>query len=144
MSASVKLDPGALRELLYSPQGPVYKDILYNTTLVRNRAISLCPVNNGRLRSSITQEVRSEQSGPVGRVGTNVEYALFVHEGTGIYGPKGSPYTIVPRRRKALAFVWKGAPIPPNGRGGRHVYKRVTIKGTRPKPFLRDALQAVQ
>lgn len=142
--ASVVIDPAALRDLLYSPQGPVYRDIQIQTERVRNRAISLCPVNNGRLRASITGQVLSEPSGPVGRVGTNVEYALFVHEGTGIYGPKGAPYTIVPRRRKALAFVWKGAPVPPNGRGGRHVYKRVTVKGSRPKPFLRDALQAVQ
>lgn len=142
--ASVVIDPSALRDLLYSPQGPVYRDIQIQTERVRNRAISLCPVNNGRLRASITGQVLSEQTGPVGRVGTNVEYALFVHEGTGIYGPKGAPYTIVPRRRKALAFVWKGAPVPPNGRGGRHVYKRVMVKGSRPKPFLRDALQAVQ
>lgn len=141
--ASVKLDPSALRELLLSPQGPVYRDIQLQTTKVRNRALALCPVNNGRLRASITQEVISEPTGPIGRVGTNVEYALFVHEGTGVYGPRGAPYTIVPRSKKALAFVWKGAPIPPNGRGGRHVYKRVMVKGTRPNPFLRNALDAI-
>lgn len=141
--ASVKLDPAALRELLLSPQGPVYRDIQLQTTKVRNRALALCPVNNGRLRASITQEVISEPAGPIGRVGTNVEYALFVHEGTGIYGPRGAPYTIVPRSKKALAFVWKNAPTRPNGRGGRHVYKRVTVKGTRPNPFLRNALDAI-
>ncbi len=142
--ASVVIDPAALRSLLLSPQGPVYRDIRDQTNNVRNRALQLCPVNNGRLRASITAQVVSEPTGPVGRVGTNVEYALFVHEGTGVYGPLGRPYTIVPRAKKALAFVWRGAPIPPNGRGGRHVYKRVTIQGTRPKPFLRNALDAVQ
>lgn len=141
--ANVTIDPSALRALLTSPEGPVYRDIKYQTTKVRNRALALCPVNNGRLRASITEQIVVEPTGPVGRVGTNVEYALFVHEGTGIYGPKGQPYTIVPRAKKALAFVWKGAPIPPNGRGGKHVYRRVTVKGSKPRPFLRDALQAV-
>lgn len=142
--ASFALDPSALRELLLSPQGPVYRDIQIQTEKVKNRALQLCPVDGGRLRTSITAQVLSEPTGPVGRVGTNVEYGLYIHEGTGIYGPKGQPYTIVPRRRKALAFVWRGAPTPPNGRGGRHVYKRVTIRGIRPKPFLRDALDVIR
>lgn len=141
--ASVVIDPAALRELLYSPQGPVYRDIQIQTSKVKNRALALCPVNGGRLRASITDQIIMEPTGPVGRVGTNVEYALFVHEGTGIYGPKGTPYTIVPRAKRALAFVWKGAPTAPNGRGGRHVYRRVTVQGTRPKPFLRNALDAI-
>lgn len=141
--ASVRLDPSALRSLLLSADGPVYRDIQIQTAKVRNRALALCPVNNGRLRASITDQIELTPNGPVGRVGTNIEYALYVHEGTGIYGPKGQPYTIVPRSKKALAFVWKGAPIPANGRGGRHVYKRVMVKGSRPKPFLRDALQAL-
>jgi hypothetical protein len=139
-----RLDESALRSLLTSPEGPVYRDLQVQTNRVRNRAISLCPVNNGRLRASIAQEIRLESTGLVGRVGTNVEYALYVHEGTGIYGPNRRPYEIKPRSKKALAFIWKGAPTPPNGRGGKHVYKRVRVKGTRPKPFLRDALQAVQ
>jgi hypothetical protein len=118
--ASVVIDPAALRELLYSPQGPVYRDIQIQTSKVKNRALALCPVNGGRLRASITDQVIMEPTGPVGRVGT-----------------------IVPRAKRALAFVWKGAPTAPNGRGGRHVYRRVTIQGTRPKPFLRNALDAI-
>lgn len=44
-----------------------------------------CPVDDGQLRQSITSEV----DGNTGAVGTNVEYAPYVHQGTGIYAVKG-------------------------------------------------------
>lgn len=39
----------------------------------------LCPVDTGRLRNSITHALVSRESV---EVGTNVEYAIYVHEGT--------------------------------------------------------------
>ncbi len=44
-----------------------------------------CPVDDGQLRQSITSEV----DGKTGVVGTNVEYAPYVHQGTGIYAVNG-------------------------------------------------------
>lgn len=40
-----------------------------------------CPVDTGRLRNSITYAIASSEKSVY--VGTNVEYALSVHEGTG-------------------------------------------------------------
>ena len=40
----------------------------------------ICPVDTGRLRNSITHAVESDEKYVA--VGTNVEYALYVHEGT--------------------------------------------------------------
>lgn len=41
-------------------------------------AANLCPVDTGRLRNSITHSILDDEK--VAVIGTNVEYALFVHE----------------------------------------------------------------
>ena len=50
--------------------------------LVEGEAKSLCPVDTGRLRASITSRVETEDSKIVGIVGTSVEYARDVEFGT--------------------------------------------------------------
>lgn len=47
-----------------------------------------CPVDTGRLRNSITWQLASDEKAVY--VGTNVEYAFSVHEGTGSNKNKGS------------------------------------------------------
>jgi len=54
--------------------------------MVERDAKILCPVDTGRLRSSITHEIE----GTIGRVGTNVEYARAVELGTEKQSPQ--PY----------------------------------------------------
>ncbi len=49
-----------------------------------------CPVDTGRLRNSITHEVDGYGSGIKAVVGTNVEYASYVENGT--YRSKAKPY----------------------------------------------------
>lgn len=51
-------------------------------------AKALCPVDTGRLRNSITHAIDASDSTAV--IGTNVEYALYVHEGTS--RRKGQPF----------------------------------------------------
>ncbi|MCB0261358.1 MAG: HK97 gp10 family phage protein, partial [Calditrichaeota bacterium] len=51
-------------------------------------------------------------------------YSIFVHEGTGIYGPFGAP--IIPKNKQAL--YWPGAAHPVK-----------SVKGMRPRPFLKEA-----
>lgn len=64
---------------------------------------------------------------PTVTVGTDVEYAPFVHDGT-------RPHIIRPRRAQALRFAV----------GGRIVYaRRVRHPGTRARPFLDRALREV-
>lgn len=51
-------------------------------------AKELCPVDTGRLRNSITHAVDDGEKAAV--IGTNVEYALYVHERTS--KRKGQPF----------------------------------------------------
>lgn len=94
--------------------------------LVEADARRNCPVEDGRLRSSITHAVESSDTAASGRVGTNVEYAPYVHEGTGIYAADG------------------------NGRKTPWVYEdpktgeRIFTHGQKPQPFLRDAMDQNQ
>jgi HK97 gp10 family phage protein len=51
-------------------------------------AAAICPVDTGRLRNSITHTIDGNESAAI--IGTNVEYALYVHEG--VHGRKGQPF----------------------------------------------------
>ena len=62
------------KELINKLQRGMQKAVL----IVERQAKKDCPVDTGRLRSSITSEV----SGDEGKVGTNVEYAADVELGT--------------------------------------------------------------
>ena len=75
-------DQMALHALLEGADGPVAKDLLRRTLKVETQAKRLCPVDTGRLRSSITHDVERDSRGLVGFVGSNVEYAPHVELGT--------------------------------------------------------------
>ena len=61
--------------------------------------------------------------GGVLRIGTNDPKAVWHHFGTGSHGPKGAPYQIRPRSKRALAF-------------GGGVYKRVMHPGVPARPLV--------
>ena len=141
VSYSHRVDLGAIRVLLTSPQGGVVKDLMRRGLLVetaakRNLAGVGGPkrIHTGRLRASIGPPQLVYRNGrPAVIVGTNVNYALFVHEGTGIYGPKGRP--IRPKRAKFLKFQIKGR--------GKFVYAK-QVKGMPGNPYLVNALPAAR
>lgn len=148
-SFSHQLNQEAIRALVASPNGAVAKDLLRRGLLVETAAkrnlggTGAAPkrVDTGRLRSSISTRLTVEQGRPVVSVGTNVRYAWFVHEGTGIYGPRHR--IIRPVRRRVMRFKPK-VQLPGRRRGpGGWVYTRRVI-GMRPNHFLRDALQAAR
>lgn len=70
-----------------------------------------------------------------GRVGTWLEYARYLEEGTGVYGPKGKPIQIVATRKKAL--FWGAF----NENGKAICAKRVTIQGIKPRGYFAKAIQ---
>jgi hypothetical protein len=70
-----RLDQAALDRLLNSPDGPVGKDLARRTVQVETAAKRLCPVDTGRLRSSITHSIEADSRGLAGIVGTDVDYA---------------------------------------------------------------------
>ena len=55
-----------------------------------------CPANTGELRQSITHEVERAPTKVEGVIGSNLEYAPYVHQGTGIYALEGNGRKDVP------------------------------------------------
>jgi hypothetical protein len=105
--------------LVRRPDGDFTQWLLRAGYRIRDRAIVNCNVDTGRLRSSLQVVMTPE---PSVRVGTDVEYARWVHEGRG----EVLPVT-------AQALHWVG----PTG--------EVFTKRSRPyagNPFLRDALES--
>ena len=103
-----------------------------------------CNVDTGQLRSSITHHVTLVGRTARMRVGSPLERAKWIHEGTGIYGPHKKP--IVPVTAKALKFPTPKM-IGPLRRGGARspggfVFAK-SVKGIQPNPFLTDALKKV-
>lgn len=90
-------------------------------------------VDSGLLRSSIQVRLMDSVGVQKVRVGTNRRYARWVHDGTGIYGPRRMP--IKPTRAKAMKFR---AGL---GGGKKTVYAK-TVKGIKKNEFLKDALPA--
>jgi hypothetical protein len=135
-----QLDDGAVRALLTSPAGGVVKDLLRRGLLVetqakRNLAGIGGPkrIDTGRLRASGATMLVTRNGEPAVLVSFNTNYARFVHDGTGIYGPRRAP--IRPKSGKVLRFRPKGS------RG--YIYRR-SVKGMVANPFLRNALAAAR
>lgn len=87
MAVSHRINRSAVTRLLSSPGGPVARNMLRRGIRVQTRARELLTsrkpgVDTGRLRASITVDQELRGMTVVTRVGTNVEYAIFVHNGT--------------------------------------------------------------
>lgn len=110
---------------------------------VVREAKRLAPKDTGTLSRSIIAEMHVDRGLPVVYVGSSLPYALFVHEGTGIYS-KTNPGYITPRRASVLRW-----PKTNNSGIGRRRYRggataayayAKRVKGQPGRPFLRDAL----
>lgn len=137
-----------MRQLLTSPQGPVWQQLHRQGRQVLQRARVLCPVGRGggTLKASLTMEMDTENGLPVARVGTNLKYAIWVHQGTGIHGPRKTPIRPVRARFLRWPVINQG------GKGQRRRYKggetaqyafAKSVKGVEARPFLTDALAQV-
>lgn len=120
-----------IEELLHSPTGPVVQEVVSRSRTVANLAKRKVGVDSGRLRGSIRFTIQIQHGRVVGTIGTMVQYGVYHHEGTGIYGPRRRPIT--PTSAKVLVFS-------PKGSGGRVVYA-TSVRGSKPNPFLVEALQ---
>lgn len=121
-----------LLRLARDPNGPIGRDLRRRAINVESAAKQNASgrpgpnVDTGRLRSSITWEIREVPTGLVARIGTNVEYARFVEEGT-------EPHDIYPRTKQAL--FWPGAD---------HPVAVVHHPGGQAYPYLAPALEAAR
>jgi hypothetical protein len=127
--------------------------------LGRQKARELAPESMGRLKGTIggyggiTYRVFIKGKFVIGILSasakdplTGVDYVIFVHEGTGLFGPKKS--VIRPKKAKALAFmISPNLPRPTTPHGWKMARIRglaVIIKyskGQEPQPFLRQGLE---
>lgn len=73
-------------------------------------------MDTGRLRQSI----QSQNIGKTNlKVFSHVEYAAWQNWGTGIYGPRGRAFAVLPKTRKALMWMAAGG-VPAFSRGHMH------------------------
>lgn len=81
---SLQVHKVTIKKMLTDPDGPVGRRLLLTGVRINNRAKRLCPVDTGRLRSSIytTEPVRQSTHELEVQVRTNVNYARFVELGT--------------------------------------------------------------
>lgn len=137
-TARITINQAELRRFLASPAGPVVRHVEKLTRRVANEARRQAPVDEGTLRASIQQAVTVSSTKVVGRVGSGLDYSVYVNLGTGVWGPKGKP--IVPIRRKFLRFEVKSGAL---AKGRRPVVFAKSVKGQKPNPFLVNALKKV-
>jgi hypothetical protein len=130
-----------LNVLLRSPGGGIAKDLLKRGYKVQNRAKILISgagpkhpkrVDTGFTRSSITVKLVMTPTLAV-TIGTGVHRARWIHDGTGIYGPRHQKITA--KHGKVLRFKPKGSSF--------FIYRH-SVKGMKPNPFLKDALPAAK
>lgn len=90
--------------------------------IVERKAKQNCPVDDGTLRASITHTIEIKEDALIGKVGSNLEYAPYVHQGTGVHalngGGREDPWSYQDAKGK-----W---------------YRTV---GQKPQPFITDAIQ---
>jgi hypothetical protein len=130
-AVTIQIDSGQVQQILTGRDGPVFQAVqragrqtaTYAVLELTGAGIG----NTGKLNQSIESrtEVRGDQV--VSRVGSELPYARFVHEGT------SSP--IVPTTRRVLRF---------RGSGGAFVFAP-QVRGTKETgnyvPFLTNALE---
>lgn len=126
----IRLDEVAIRELLTGPQGPVVKMVRRDGLSVLNRARALVPVDTGALRASLQMSMSVDADKVECIVGSGQYYAGWVHNGTGIYGPRHQ--MIRPVSAKVMA--WRSRS------NGRMVFARRT-RGMKGTFYLTRALQ---
>lgn len=140
------VNKGKLIGRLREKQG---KDLLKRGLKVQARARQLISgagpshpkrVDTGQTRSSIQVQLRQSVRGPFVRVGSGLQKAVWIHEGTGIYGPRRR--LITPKTGKVLVFPSTRYGAKKGKFRGKVVVR--SVKGMRRNQFLKDALPAAR
>lgn len=152
---SIEISKEALDQLLKHAKDSLSRAMKYAATDVWGNIRRLAPVDEGRLAGSFEIEPVDELSW---RIFTSVHYALYVHEGTGVYGPTGQPIT--PVTAKALKFFWKKTgrtmifkgDLPPGQRGRFADWAEeqgmtpvfAWVRGMKGRPYATDAIKTTE
>lgn len=146
MSTKITYNSAELKALMASQNGPVWRDLNRRADRVLNKARRLCPVDQGQLKLSLGKEIAMVNGVPVARIFAGADYAIYVHEGTGLWG-RGQ--YIKPVKMSVLAWPAKNNKYKTTG--GNRRYKSgktanlvfsMRSKGVKGRPFLRNALDA--
>lgn len=140
INISHRLDPAAVRQLVSNPQGGVFRDLIRRGLLVETQAKRNLGgiggprrIDTGRLRASGHTQVVMSEGQPAVIVAFPVRYSRWVHDGTGLYGPRRT--LIKPKHATRLRFKPRGS--------RRYVYAKA-VKGMKPNRFLLNALKAAR
>jgi hypothetical protein len=133
----IQLNQAEIDRLLRGGSGPVVRHVATLTRHTQNAAKRNAKVDEGHLRASVTQAVTTTASEVRGRVGTGLIYGLYLHEGTGVYGPRGAP--IRPVHRQFLRFEVKSGTA---AIGRRPVVFARSVRGVPGDKWLLRALQS--
>lgn len=144
--STFRVNKAVVDELLRGRSGPVVRHIQDIVDNVRSEAVRNVKRDTGALAASHEATVNVYGRVVVGRVGTPLHYARYLHEGTGIYGPKRK--RIVPVTAKALRFKAGRMIGPlPAGRSGTSPEDRgawvfaKSVRGVPPHPWLVEAFE---
>lgn len=141
-TVTVDLHHAQIRNFLYSPSGQVVRGVRRWSEQVREFAIARAPKATGELASSSVVEMNTHPGFVVGVITFRARHAIWVHEGTGIYGPRGR--AIRSRSGKLLKFRSGSGRLAASQRGRARGYTYVkTVRGQPGKPFLVWALRWV-
>lgn len=134
----IDLHHGRISQLLYGSGGGVRNLIDSTTAVVEAGVTAECPVGGGDrglgpgiagdMKRSIGSEVDVQPGrAVVGRVYSTDEAALWVNQGTGVYGPLGVPLR---SRRPGGRLRW------PDRRGGPGYVYRTSVRGQMANDFF--------
>lgn len=127
---TVTWNRSALDNLLRAPSGPVGRDLDRRGSRVEQAARRLAPQRTGTLKASLREQHFTVAGEQAVRVGTNVPYAMFVHQGR---------REVTPHRGRYLRWP---AGAGRNTRTG-YVFTR-RARRTKAVPYLRNAIDAAR
>ncbi len=106
------------------------RGVRMTAALIEAEAARRAPEHTSNLINSISTEIHGKGYDTEAEIKATAPYAIFVHEGTGIFGPRQAP--IRPVHAKALRFTT------PDGL----TFFRKSVKGMKGRPFLRQAFES--
>jgi hypothetical protein len=130
VSVRIELNYRQINRILRSPTGLVARNMQRRGRKVQRHARRNVNSRSGALARSIEVRLAMMAGAPGVEVYTDLYYALWVHDGTGVYGPRGRPFG--PRRARYMVF---------RGSDGT-IVRTKRVRGQRANPFLRDALRS--
>ncbi len=126
MNINLKMTPhikDLLGRLKGDTTGALKAGMTYLLATIEAKAVKHAPIRTSNLARTRTTDVSTD--GNTGILRFTSPYAEYVHEGTGIFGPRKR--RIVPTSKKAL--FWPGAKHPVR-----------SVAGMRPRPFMSKAI----